>query len=154
GGEGHRGQNKNSRIVCVYDNKFRLIQQFNTQVAAAAFLQVNVSSVKRACDNALLKKASRIKHFFCCYKGSKPIKKNTHYLIIKNKTTMKKHNTGKKRPEHGVKIKQHNCSRTAAKIIYHFKHISGIVFIGTRTQLKDSFPEYKLSSSELCCLCK
>jgi len=154
GGEGHRGTNKKSKTVLLFDNNFKLIQSFTSQTEAARFIQVDPSTVKLACYYASVNKSSRIKKYYCCFEGDAPVMKNTTYLSVRNKNIMPGLNRGKKRPKHGLKIKELNLKRPAAMKQYKFIHNTGLVFIGTRTQLRDLYPEHKLRSCDLCTLCK
>lgn len=148
GGSGHKGADQRSRNIQVYDQQFTLLDTFPTMVDAGRFLDAYPTTVREACEYAAGGRSSRIRHLYVCYEGDSPIKKDTSYLTERNKL-LSKYNTGKKRPDHGPKVKAHNLLRPEANVVYQFKHESGITFEGTRTQLRDAFPQHNLRASEL-----
>ena len=148
GGSGHSGSDKRSRTIMVYNNNFELIDKFPTFARAGEFMDAYATTVRRSCQYADAGKSSRVKTFYVCFEGSSPVKKDMSYLTKRNKI-LAKYNTGRKRPAQSVVMRATNLSRPEANRIYKFVHISGIAFEGTRTQLRDAFPEQRLRASEL-----
>lgn len=148
GGSGHKGADQRSRNIQVYDQQFTLLETFPTMVEAGRYLDAYPTSVREACEYAAAGRSSRIRRLYVCYEGDSPVKKDTTYLCERNKV-LSKNNIGKKRPGHGEKIRAHNLSRPEANVMYRFVHRSGILFEGTRTQLRNAFPHHNLRASDL-----
>ena len=148
GGSGHKGADRRSRNIQVYDKQFTLVETFPTMVDAGRFLDTYPTTVREACEYAAEGKSSRVQQWYVCYEGDVPIKKDTTYLTERNKL-LAKYNTGKRRPEHGAIVRAHNLTRPEANVVYQFIHEDGMEFEGTRTQLRDAFPQHNLLASEL-----
>jgi hypothetical protein len=149
GGAGHElDTDSRSKTVLVYDQDFKLIETFPSYVTAARFLDSYPSTVINACVNSTNGKASRVRAHYVSYEGHQPIKKDMAFLQDRNKELWKI-NVGKKRPEHGKLVTELNRSRPEAQVLYKFVHKSGIEFFGTRTELRESFPQHNILASEL-----
>ena len=151
GGRGNRGKNCNSRTVIVYDQEFNLVTSFSNFVKAATYLQCHPSTVRAACKYAEQHKSSFVKNHYVCFEGQQPVKRDETYLRERNKK-LSELNRGKKRPDHSKLMKTINLARPAAQLRFRFTHTSGIVFDGTRTELRETFPTHNLNRSELTAL--
>lgn len=101
GGRGYK-DNPRSKKVELYDSDLNLVKTLPSQSATARELGCDLSTVIAACQNADNNKASKLKGYWACFQGSKPIKKDTSYLLERNRkiTPFK----GKKRPDHSLKM--------------------------------------------------
>lgn len=148
GGKGHRGLTKRSRVVDIYDRNFNFMCSKESYTIAAQFLGVKqAGSVREACKYAEQGRGSRVKDFYVCHNGGTPHKQNLDHMkrVQMASTTA---NTGKKRPEHSKLMNKLNEVRKDPTS-YTFIRASGLTFIGTRHELIDTFPDHKISASEL-----
>jgi hypothetical protein len=144
GGRGYRN-NPRSEPVELYDSNLILVKTYPSKSATARELGCDLSTVITACKNANQNKSSKLKNYWACLAGSKPVKKDTSYLIERNKSI--KPYLGKKRPDHSKWMKINNKSTDLHK--YHFVHKSGSTFYGTRIDLIEHFPDHNINSSQL-----
>jgi hypothetical protein len=108
GGKGYKN-NPRSKPVELYDADLNLIETLPSQSSVARRLSCNLSTVIQACRNAEAGKASRLKDYWVCFTGSKPVKKDTSYLLARNNRI--KPFLGKKRPDHSKWMKENNPRR-------------------------------------------
>lgn len=102
GGRGYKN-NPRSKKVELYNEDLNLVETLPSQSATARKLDCNLSTVIQACRNAEQGKASKLKEFWVCFAGSKPVKKDTSYLLERNRRI--KPLLGKKRPDHSKFMK-------------------------------------------------
>lgn len=149
GGSGHKlYTDSRSKSVLVYDADFTLIHTFPSYKTAADFFGCHSSQVSAACKYSTYSKSSYIKGYYVSLVDSVPVKRDETYLLERNKELWKL-NVGRKRPEHGAIITAKNQQRPEAQVQYTFIHTSGIIFQGTRTQLRKAYPEMNILASEL-----
>lgn len=108
GGRGYKN-NPRSKPVELYDADFKLVKTLPSMSAVARELQCDIATVIGACRNADAGKASRLKAYWACFAGSKPVKKDTSYLLERNRAI--RPFLGKKRPDHSKWMKENNPRR-------------------------------------------
>jgi hypothetical protein len=108
GGRGYKN-NPRSKSVELYDADLVLVETLPSQSSAARRLSCNLSTVIQACRNADSGKASRLKDYWVCFAGSKPVKKDTSYLLERNNRI--KPFLGKKRPDQSVRMMGNQYAR-------------------------------------------
>jgi hypothetical protein len=104
-------------------------------------------TVKEACQYADDGKGSRVKDFYVCHEGSTPHKQDRERIKLAQAASVAA-NTGRKRPDHSKLMTQLNEQRKDPTI-YQFTHNTGLTFLGTRHQLIETYPDHKISASEL-----
>lgn len=105
GGEGNK-EPKTRKAVELYDKDFNLIETIPSIAAVARKLSCDQSTVSIACRNAENNKSSRVKEYWVCYAGSKPIKKD--YTYMKERNQRIRPHLGKKRPDQSKFMRENN----------------------------------------------
>ena len=149
GGSGHKlDTDSRSKTVLVYDADFKLVHTFPSYKTASDFFECYPSTVMKACEYSTQNKSSYVKGYYVSLVNSKPVKRDETYLLERNKELWKT-NVGKKRPEHGKLISDINRQRPEAMRRFVFEYKDGTLFEGTRSELRDAFPQFNLTSADL-----